>query len=415
MLSKEKEFRSGLLGKMLGHSLSPQIHALLGNPDYTLFEKKEDEIEAFLSGDFDGINVTIPYKKAVMPYLTHIDAEAESIGSVNTVIRKNGALCGYNTDIYGFEKTLERANIAFEGKKILVLGSGGAAQTVLYAAKKHNGAAYVVSRSGELNYGNCLSLHPDAQIIVNTTPVGMYPNNGVSPFSIEGFGSLEAVVDLIYNPQRTALLLEAERRGIKTASCLDMLFYQALRACEIFFDKSYDKKEAERLYRTFAADMRNIVLIGMPGSGKSTVGKLIAKKLGRQFIDTDGLIEQKYGISCAEIINNYGEAEFRTRETEAVKAAGALTNAVIATGGGAPTVNANTDPIKQNSRIYYLDRAVSALATEGRPLSAGDLNALLKKRLPSYLALADGMIKVTDPENTAAAIIKEHYDENTCY
>ncbi len=414
MLNKDKTFRSGLLGKALGHSLSPKIHMMLGNSDYNLFEVAENGLADFLSRDFDGINVTIPYKKAVMPYLAHIDPEAETIGAVNTVINRKGKLYGYNTDIYGFEKTLERADISLKGKKILVLGSGGAAQTVLYAAKKQGGTTYVVSRSGDLNYENCLALHADAQIIVNTTPVGMYPDNGTSPLPLDGFTSLEAVVDLIYNPRKTALLLAAERRGIKAVSCLDMLFYQAVRACELFFKKSYDPAETEKLYRVFDADMRSIVLVGMPGCGKSTVGQLIAKKLGREFIDTDALIEKKSGMSCAEIIEKYGEAEFRTRETEATKEAGAVTNAVIATGGGAPTVNANTDPIRQNSRVYFLNRAVRLLATDNRPLSAGDLNALLKKRLPSYLALADSIVKVTDPEETANAIIKEHYNEDTC-
>ncbi len=415
MLEKEKPFRSGLLGKTLKHSHSPAIHALLSNPDYTLFEVAEEDVGKFLESGFDGINVTIPYKKTVMPYLAHIDPEAEAIGAVNTVVRKEDGLYGYNTDIYGFEMTLKRANISLKGKKMLVLGSGGAAQTVLYAAKKHGGTAYVVSRSGELNYENCFSLHPDAQLIVNTTPVGMYPNNGASPLSLESFTALEAVVDLIYNPLKTALLLDAERRGIKAVSCLDMLFYQAVRACELFFNKTYVASEAEKLYRSFEADMKNIVLVGMPGCGKSTVGKLLAEKLGRKFVDTDEIIEETNKMSCSEIIQKFGEAEFRRRESEAVKEAGAMSNAVIATGGGAVTVLQNTAPLRQNSKIYFLDRELALLATDNRPLSAKNgVEALYKARHPLYLAIADSTVQVTFPEDTANEIIKEHYDEDTC-
>ena len=277
MLNDNKGFRSGLLGKTLKHSHSPAIHAMLGNPDYSLFEIAEEELEEFLTSGFDGINVTIPYKKAVMPYLHYISPEAAEIGAVNTVVRRSDGLYGYNTDIYGFEKTLERADISLTDKKILVLGSGGVAQTALYAAKKHGGTAYTVSRTGELNYTNCLERHSDADIIINATPVGMYPDNGNAALSLDGFTRLEAVIDFIYNPYRTAILLDAERRGIKAVSSLDMLFYQAVRACELFFDSSADPAETEGLYRRFEADRKNIVLVGMPGSGKSTVGRLLAE------------------------------------------------------------------------------------------------------------------------------------------
>ncbi|MBQ7010320.1 MAG: hypothetical protein IJN63_01305 [Clostridia bacterium] len=416
MLTGKNNFRSGLLGRTLKHSHSPAIHAMLGDHSYKLFEVEEDKVGEFLESGFDGINVTIPYKKTVMPYLHGISEEARVIGSVNTVVRKNGKLYGYNTDIYGFEMTLARAGISFGGKKILVLGSGGAAQTVLYAAKKHGGTAHTVSRNGELNYKNVLMLHSDADIIVNTTPVGMYPDNGSSPLSLEGFDRLEAVVDLIYNPYRTAILLDAERRGIKAVSCLDMLFFQAVRACELFFDEQIDENEAEKLYRSFKADKLNITLVGMPGSGKSTVGKLLAEKLGRKFVDTDEIIEAENGMTCSELIEKYGEAEFRRRETEAVKKAGAMTNAVIATGGGVVTIKENTDLLRQNSRIYFLDRDLCELPTDGRPLSnLYGVGALYEKRLPLYRALSDCAVKVCGAENTAEIIVKEHYREDTCY
>ena len=415
MLEKETTFRSGLLGKTLAHSHSPAIHAMLGNPDYKLFEIAEEDVGAFLQSDFDGINVTIPYKKTVMPYLRYIDTEALEIGSVNTIVRRADGLYGYNTDIYGFEKTLVRAGISFNGKKILVLGSGGAAQTVLYAAKKHGGNAITVSRSGEVNYGNVHALHGDADIIVNTTPVGMYPNNGISPLPLGGFKQLEAVVDLIYNPYKTALLLEAERMNIKTASALDMLFYQAARACELFFGGRPDEAQVEALYKRFEADKLNVVLVGMPGCGKSTVGALLAEKLGRCFADTDAIIEADSGMRCAEIIEKFGEAEFRRRETEAVNKAGMMTNAVIATGGGVVTRPENTDPLRQNSRIYFLDRDIGELATYDRPLSATHgVRALYEKRLPLYKAIADFTVRVTEPQENANRIIKEHYDEDTC-
>ena len=407
MLTGKNSFRSGLLGRTLKHSHSPAIHAMLGDHSYKLFEVEEDKVGKFLESGFDGINVTIPYKKTVMPYLHGISEEARAIGSVNTVVRKNGKLYGYNTDIYGFEMTLARAGISF---------GGGAAQTVLYAAKKHGGTARTVSRNGELNYKNVLMLHRDADIIVNTTPVGMYPDNGSSPLSLEGFDRLEAVVDLIYNPYRTAILLDAERRGIKAVSCLDMLFFQAVRACELFFDEQIDENEAENLYRSFKADKLNITLVGMPGSGKSTVGKLLAERLGRKFVDTDEIIEAENGMSCSELIEKYGEAEFRRRETEAVKKAGAMTNAVIATGGGVVTIKENTDLLRQNSRIYFLDRDLCELPTDGRPLSnLYGVGALYEKRLPLYRALSDCTVKVCGAENTAEIIIKEHYREDTCY
>lgn len=416
MLEKEKTFRSGLLGKTLTHSHSPAIHAMLGNPDYKLFEIAEEDVGAFLESEFDGINVTIPYKKTVMPYLSYIDPEALEIGSVNTIVRRGDKLHGYNTDIYGFEKTLERASISFKDKKILVLGSGGAAQTVLFAAKKHGGNAVTVSRSDEINYANVHTLHGDADVIVNTTPVGMYPNNGISPLHLDGFTKLEAVIDLIYNPFKTALLLEAEKLNIKTASALDMLFYQAARACELFFEKKSDEANIERLYKRFEADKLNIVLVGMPGCGKSTVGAIIAERLGRIFVDTDELIEAECGMRCAEIIEKFGEAEFRRRETETVKKAGMMTSAVISTGGGVVTRPENTDPLMQNAKIYFLDRNITELATDGRPISAAfGVAALYEKRLPLYKAIANHTVKVTEPQENANKIIKEHYNEDTCY
>ncbi|MBR6742521.1 MAG: hypothetical protein IKM09_03655 [Clostridia bacterium] len=415
MITGKQDLICGLLGKTLKHSLSPAIHSLLCDYSYSLFEVGENGLAEFLCGDFDGINVTIPYKKDVIKYLDFISPEAEAIGAVNTVKKKNGKLYGYNTDIYGFEKTLERARISLEGKKVLILGTGGAAQTVLYAAKKQNANAIFVSRSGDVNYKNVLSLHADADIIVNTTPVGMFPDNLSSPLSLEGFDKLSAVIDLVYNPLKTAILLDAEARGVKAVSCIDMLFYQALRACEIFTDTTIDKADCEQLLSRFIADKTNIVLVGMPGSGKSTVGEIIAKTLSREFIDCDAEIEKKHGMSCAEIIENHGEKRFRELESEVIREVGALTGAVIATGGGAVTVCENKDALRQNARIYFLNRDINALPTDNRPLSKKcGVAELYKKRLPLYLDFADFTVEVTDAESTAKAVIKEHYNENTC-
>jgi len=413
MITGKKNFRSGLLGKTLGHSYSPQLHALFADHSYKLFEKAEEDIEEFIkSAEFDGINVTIPYKKAVMPFLDEISEEAAAIGSVNTVVKTERGLCGYNTDIYGFETMLAKANIDLCGKKVLLLGSGGAAQTALYVAKKHGAEIHTVSRSGELNYGNCAELHGDAEVIINATPVGMYPNNGISPISLKPYKKLVAVADMIYNPRKTALIMEAEALGINAVSGLGMLVYQALRACELFHGTRIAESEAEAALLTLDRSLTNIILVGMPGCGKSTVGALLSQKLGRTFVDTDSEIEKASKMSCSDIITAYGEGEFRKRETDAAANAGKLSGAVIATGGGIVTVEENYPLLRQNAKIYFLKRDISALATDGRPITAlHGKEELYRRRLPLYTAFADAEIEVTEPEETAEKIIKEHFYE----
>ena len=271
----------GLLGRKLGHSYSPQIHACLGDYSYTLFEKEPEEVADFLkSGDFTGLNVTIPYKKTVIPYLDELSPAAKKLGAVNTVVRReDGTLFGHNTDYFGFASLLKRSGLDVAGKKVLVLGSGGASNTVTAVLTGLGAEAVVISRSGENNYEN-LQRHEDAAVIVNATPVGMYPNTGVSPVDLKRFPMLEGVLDVIYNPARTQLLLDAEAFQIPCANGLWMLVAQAKESAEYFTGKSIDDAVIAKIYGTLAAQMANIVLIGMPGCGKSTIGALLAEKLG---------------------------------------------------------------------------------------------------------------------------------------
>ena len=303
----------GLLGEKLGHSFSPEIHSMLGNYEYRLFEVEKNELENFIKhGKWDGINVTIPYKKTVMSYLDEISENAQKIGSVNTVVRRSdGTLFGDNTDYYGFLYTVKRSGINFGGKKVLVLGTGGASLAIKAVISDLNAGEIIsISRSGENNYQN-IKNHADADIIVNTTPVGMYPKNLVSPVKTSDFTHLSAVFDIIYNPQKTQLVLDAEKLDIPAFSGLSMLVAQAKRASEIFFDKEIDDSVTEKILKKVSTDMKSIVLIGMPGSGKSSIGTFLAEKTGREFLDTDEEAEKIAGSSPAEIIKAQGEKSFR--------------------------------------------------------------------------------------------------------
>ncbi|MFA6948571.1 MAG: shikimate kinase, partial [Eubacteriales bacterium] len=394
----------GLVGEKLGHSISPLIHSFLSDYDYSLYEMPEDAVGGFIrsmpQNGISAVNVTIPYKKTVMPFLDVISAPALAIGSVNTVVAgEDGRLYGYNTDLFGFEYMLSRGKIDVRGKKTLVLGSGGASATVC-AALRRLGASdiVVISRHGENNYDN-IARHRDAAVIVNTTPVGMYPNNGASPVSLDAFASLEGVCDLIYNPSVTRLLSDAAGRGIKHIGGLSMLAAQAKLASELFLghirDENVDTEiycsEIERVIGLAEHEMKNITLIGMPGSGKSTIGAAIASITGREFIDTDEIVERAASMSIPEIFERFGEARFRELEREAVAQASKGRSAVIATGGGAPMNEENARAITQNSYVVWLRRDIAALARNGRPLS-GDIDSLremYEKRRPVYESLAD--------------------------
>lgn len=384
--------KCGLLGEKLGHSYSPQIHSMLADYEYELFEKSPEELEAFLkSGEFDGLNVTIPYKKAVMPYCTELSPTAAQIGSVNTIVRRSdGSLYGDNTDAFGFENLIVHNGIEVKGKKALVLGTGGASVTA-QAVLKNLGASEVVviSRRGEDNYEN-IAKHRDAEIIANTTPVGMYPNNGKAAVDLTQFPKLSGVLDVVYNPARTALLLQAERLGIPCAGGLYMLVSQAKRSCELFTGKSIPDSEIDRIERVLSHQMQNIVIIGMPGSGKTTVSTMLAEKLGRKIFDTDTIVAEKAGVTIPEIFAVQGEAGFRRLETEATAEVGKLSGNIISTGGGVVTVAENYELLHQNGVIVWIERDTNKLARDGRPISlSSDLNELYAARLPLYERFAD--------------------------
>lgn len=396
----------GLLGRTLGHSWSVPIHAALGCADYQLFEREPEQLEAFLTQEnLGGINVTIPYKQAVMPYCDEIDPLAQAIGSVNTIVNEGGHLHGYNTDAIGFCRMAEKAGISFQGKKALILGSGGASLTA-QAMSKRLGAreVIVVSRHGEDNYEN-LSRHADADIVVNATPVGMFPHVGEKAVDLTAFPNCSGVLDLIYNPQRTALLLQAEELGIPHSDGLPMLVEQAVSAEEYFFHKTIEKQAGIRILQDLLQKMTNIVLIGMPGCGKSTVGQLLAQLTGREAIDIDQRIEERVGCSIPQIFSTEGEEFFRQLEREETAAAGALSGKIILTGGGVVKDKRNYPALRQNGRIYQLDRRLDALATDGRPLSQSTaVERLWAERAPLYCDFRDALI---DNNGTADAAAQE--------
>ena len=385
----------GLLGEHLSHSYSPFIHGLLGSAPYELVSIGPDRLGEFITkGDFKGLNVTIPYKKAVIPYLDHIEPEAEAIGAVNTIVRRSDGLWGYNTDCYGFLYAAEHAGISFKGKKVLVLGSGGASAAVQKAAAGAGAAqVLVVSRTGNLNYGNVYDV-PGVEIIVNATPVGMYPDNGAELIDISRFPYCCGVIDLIYNPLMTPLLLDARELGIPFSNGLSILVAQAKYASDLFQGIQRPDSIIEDILEKTLQKMRNIVLIGMPGCGKSTIGKRMAAELGKKFVDTDLLVEQKAGKSIPEIFKEEGEAVFREMEASVIAAVCKEGGQVIATGGGSVLNLENVRNMRQNGTVVFIKRDIDKLPVEGRPLSqAGDLEEMYKKRLPFYEAAADSVME----------------------
>ena len=389
----------GLLGEKLGHSFSPQIHRDLAGYDYQLLPTPPEAVEdLFARRAFQGLNVTIPYKRTVMPLCDEIDPRAAAIGAVNTVVNRNGRLTGYNTDIDGFLYMARRAGVDMAGKKVVILGSGGTSRTARAAAGELGAREIVtVSRHGEDNYQN-LSRHADAQVLVNTTPVGMYPNWGQSPVSLESFPALEGVLDVVYNPLRTALLLQAEERGLPRSCGLPMLVAQAKRAAELFTGQNIDDSRTEAVLHGLREQLTSIVLIGMPGCGKTTVGRALAGKLGRTFVDLDEEIVRRAGTSIPEIFAREGEAGFRERESALVRKFGERTGLVVSTGGGVVTRRENYIPLKQNGLLLHLRRDPAVLPTDGRPLSQATApEELWRRRAPLYAAFADGEIDNNGP------------------
>lgn len=401
----------GLLGRTLRHSYSPQIHALLGDYEYRLFEVEPQDLEAFLKKrEFGGINVTIPYKKDVLPYLSGISDNAKRIGAVNTIIvKEDGGLYGDNTDYDGFLCLVQKSGFQVKGKKALVLGTGGASLPIS-AVLSDLGAREIVfiSRSGENNYQN-LSRHADADLIVNTTPVGMYPNNLKAPLSLSEFPNLSGVLDIVYNPQKTKLILDAERLGIPAYSGLLMLVAQGKRAAELFLGHDIPDSETDRIFKKLSTEMQNIVLVGMPGCGKTTVGKALAEQLNRPFFDADEEILKRTGKSAEAWIEACGEAVFRQKETEVLESLCKQSGTVIATGGGAVTVPENADILRQNSIVFFINRDVSALPVEGRPLSkATALSEMYEVRLPMYRGVCDYEIAA---DGSVEAVVRRILEE----
>lgn len=393
--------RCGLLGKKLCHSYSPQIHSRLGDYTYELFEKMPEELESFLKyGDFEGLNVTIPYKKEVLPYCDALSDCAAELGAVNTIVRRpDGTLIGHNTDYFGFRSMLKRSCLQVNNKKVLVLGSGGASATAVAVLKKLGANVVVISRSGENNYNN-LEKHADAAVIVNATPVGMYPNVGATPIDLDLFLQLEGVLDIIYNPARTQLLLEAEKKGLIVENGLWMLVAQAKESAEWFTGKVISDTKITEIHEALRRQMENIVLIGMPGCGKSTIGKLIAQKLGKRFVDADTFIEEQAGMSIPEIFETSGEEGFRNWETKILSQLGKESGLVIATGGGCVTRPENYSLLYQNGRIIWIKRDISTLPIDGRPLSkTNKLEEMYAVRKPKYESFSD-----TQVDNNGAVV-----------
>lgn len=396
----------GLIGEKLGHSYSCQVHRALGNPDYVLKEIAPDALGDFLRArDFAGLNVTIPYKQAVIPYVDALTDTAREVGAVNTLyFDASGVLWGDNTDVYGFCTMLEGIDV--RGKKALVLGSGGTSHTACYALRALGaGDCIVVSRRGAVNYENVYSLHVDAEVIVNATPVGMFPNNGARPIDIRRFPRLCAVADVIYNPARTALLQDADALGIPRAGGLSMLVAQAARSVERFSGRALGEEAWRGALRQVAASLRGVALVGMPGCGKSTIAQAVAQELGRACVDLDAEIEREAGKSIPEIFAQEGEEAFRAAETRAARQF-SRENAVLATGGGCVLRAENAQALRANSLVVWLKRAIDQLPREGRPLSVGNLYEMEQKRAPYYLAASDVQIENQGSvEEVAAAVV----------
>ena len=407
----------GCIGEKLSHSFSKIIHNEICDYDYELYEIKKDELKTLLTErKFKAINVTIPYKQDVIPYLDSIDEFALKIGAVNTIVNKNGKLLGYNTDFSGMCCLIENSKIDLKNKKVLILGSGGTSKTA-FAVASYLGAKeiYKVSRKStesSISYDDAYKLHNDAHIIINTTPVGMYPKIGESAIDISDFNKLEGVVDAVYNPLRTALVTLALKRGIKAVGGLYMLVAQAVFAAELFTDKAIDNGEIDRIYKKILLSKENIVLTGMPGCGKTTIGKALAKELNKEFIDIDDEIVKETGKPITEIFAEGGEELFRNIETQVIKRFSALQNCVISTGGGAILKEINIDFLKENGRIFYIDRPLEFLVTtDDRPLSSN--REMLKKRFEErkdiYEATSDFKLRAGNDIHKNALALKEGF------
>lgn len=407
----------GLIGERLGHSFSKIIHEQLADYEYELRELASDQLDEFMRRrDFLGINVTMPYKESVIPYLDEIDGAAGEIGAVNTVVNRDGRLYGYNTDFYGLRKLFTKFGIEVEGKKAVILGTGATSKTAAAVLRSLNvGRIVNVSRSPQkksIGYDDLYRDHTDADVIVNTTPVGMYKELFASPVDLATFKKLTAYVDVIFNPLRTEAMLDAQSKGISAVGGLYMLVEQAVRASEIFLDTEYPEGTTDDIYSSILKDKENIILIGMPSSGKSTVGEIIARRLGRPFIDTDQIITEEIGMSIKDFFTLHGEEEFRRIESRVITRLAPAGSAVISTGGGAVLRKENLRCLRYNGRIYFIDRPLEYLIpTDSRPLSQTKeaIERLYNERYPIYCRECDEKIVADcDTDGVADKILEKH-------
>ena len=408
----------GLIGEKLGHSFSVPIHEQLTGEPYELKEIAPADLDGFMRRkDFRGINVTIPYKQAVMPYLDEISETAKAIGAVNTIVSRDGRLYGDNTDCDGLVRLIRRVCPDPAGMKTLILGTGGTSRTAAYAARILGADPVIrVSRSGRedaVTYEEARREHGDASLIINTTPCGMYPRDEETPVSLADFPETRGVADVIYHPLRTNLVTDARRRGIPAEGGLYMLVAQAVRAAGIFRNTEYDPAETEKIFRRLTRDKENIVLTGMPGSGKSTVAAILGRRLNRRVIDTDRRIVEKAGTEIPEIFRRSGEPAFREMESRAIREAAQETGVIISTGGGAVLRTENVDALRRNGRLFWLDRAEEELIpTEDRPLadSREKMRTLYEQRRPVYESTADERVPVGGTAAEAAAEIESRWN-----
>ena len=412
----------GCIGERLGHSFSKEIHNALTSYEYSLKELKRQELpEFFKNKDFKAINVTIPYKQNVIEYLDWISDEAKSINAVNTIVNRNGKLYGYNTDFYGLKALIERENVSLKGKKVAILGSGGTSNTA-FAVANHLKALSVlkVSRNkkdGYITYEELYDIYSDCEIIINTTPCGMFPKTGVSAVDLEKLSKVEAVFDAVYNPLSSKLILDAKAKNITAVGGLYMLVSQAAYAVEKFIEAPVDNHKVEEIFQGLYKQKMNIALIGMPASGKTSVGKLLSEKLNKTFVDCDDEIVKNENKDITEIFKEFGEAYFRNVEKSVVKAVSMLNAQVISTGGGAVLNPENIENLKANSRIYFLDRPLDMLiTTSDRPLSSNraDLEKRYNERYKLYKSVADVIVDGSKTVEEVAKIIEEDFYEYSC-
>ncbi len=412
----------GCIGEHLTHSFSKEIHNALADYDYKILEiERENLKEFFAKHDFKAINVTIPYKQEIIPFLDEISPEAKSINAVNTVVNRNGKLYGYNTDFYGLKALIERENVTLEDKKVLVLGSGGTSNTAV-AVARFMGAKEIVkvsrqAKDGYVTYDDVYKNYTDFQIIINTTPCGMFPNIGKAAVDLDKFTSLEGVFDAVYNPLKSKLVCDAKERGIKATGGLYMLVSQAAYAVDKFIDAPVDDEKVEKIFKNLYKSKMNIVLVGMPASGKTSVGKVLSQILAKSFVDTDDLIVEAQNKPITQIFSEIGEEGFRKIETDEIFSVSSRNNSVIATGGGAILKKQNTDILKENGRVYFINRPLEMLvATDDRPLSR-DADALKKRyneRYSLYLECADVVIDGSGTIDEVVKRIEADFNEYSC-